>query len=46
MAVIFKMNLGERCLKVMVIEQPKVVYFGRNSNIPIRIESDVSFFYK
>ena len=34
MAVIFKINLGEHCLEVGVIEQPKVVDLGRNSDHP------------
>ena len=34
MAVIFKINLSERCLKVSIIGQPKVVDLGRNSDHP------------
>ena len=30
MAVIFKINLGEHCLEVGVIEQPKVVDLDKN----------------
>ena len=34
MAVIFKINLSERCLKVSIIGQPKAVDLGRNSDHP------------